>query len=85
MLQAYTIEGDQVLAGGRYYSNKMRPQGILRASVQESIDVEQRRKYSVQQRLRKVEEEEGDLRRQLEERKVEFMCVCVCGCIGMMS
>ena len=81
MLQAYTIEGDQVLAGGRYYSNKMRPQGILRASVQESIDVEQRRKHTIQQELRKLEEEEGELRRRLEERKVELVCVCVYDCV----
>ncbi len=35
-LQAYTIEGDEV-SFGRFYSNKFRPMGIIKASVEDAI------------------------------------------------
>ncbi len=35
-LQAYTIEGDEV-QHGRFYSNKARPMGIIRASVDDAV------------------------------------------------
>ena len=35
--QAYTIEGDQILAG-RFYANKKRPLGIIKESVDTAIE-----------------------------------------------
>ena len=70
LCQAYTIEGDQVLAGGRYYSNKSRSQGIVRASVRESLAYEQNKREGIAQHFRSAEEEDRQINRKLNDGKV---------------
>ncbi|CAI7997627.1 Structural maintenance of chromosomes protein 6 [Geodia barretti] len=61
--RAYTIEGDQILAG-RFYANKKRPLGIIKESVDTAIEEEQRRlrdletqRYNLDNRLMELQKE----------------------------
>ena len=65
------------MAGGRYYSNKSRSQGIVRASVKESLVYERNKREGIAQHVRSAEEEDRLIGRKLSDGKVGVVCVCV--------